>query len=79
VPTLLSAGANATTVYMQSTKIQDVYLWYYHISDDDLGYFDLVIKIYRSVPDGQGDGAEGKKHHSQGGKMSQYLGMEHRA
>ena len=64
---------------MQSTKIQDIHLWYYHISDDDLGYFDLVIKIYRSVPDGQGDGAEGKKHHSQGGKMSQYLGIEHRA
>eukprot|EP01036_Dinobryon_divergens_P027779 gene27779-36606_t len=43
-------------------------------SDDDLGYFDLVIKIYRSVVAGQGDDGEGKKHHSQGGKMSQYLG-----
>mmetsp|Transcript_21593 Transcript_21593/g.30942 ORF Transcript_21593/g.30942 Transcript_21593/m.30942 type:complete len:240 (+) Transcript_21593:2155-2874(+) len=51
-------------------------------SDRDLGYFDLVVKIYHStaaatattaaaIPLSEGDV---KVHHKQGGKMSQFLG-----
>ena len=43
-------------------------------SDSDLGYFDLVVKIYRAAPPPTGEDGEVRVHHSQGGKMSQYLG-----